>query len=121
MQELDDMRKQAQIWSDANSSEVDKLRAETELLNGQLAQRNTELGSLRERLTAVEAERDRALQEKQQVGQAGRTLVFHNSSHDSRCCGWADLSCAASLFHDGNLHMVPEAFCSAGPSSRVGS
>lgn len=62
------MRKQAQIWSDANSSEIDKMRAEATLLNTQLADRNAELSSLRQKLTEAEAARDRALQEKHQVG-----------------------------------------------------
>lgn len=75
LQELEDMRKQAKIWSDVSSSEVDKMRAETQLLNEQLAQRSTELSSLRGQLTTVEAERDRALQEKHQVGLIAPTLL----------------------------------------------
>jgi hypothetical protein len=56
------MRQQAKIWSDVSSSEVEKMRAEGELLTGQLAQRSAELAALRQQLTDVEAERDRALQ-----------------------------------------------------------
>jgi hypothetical protein len=67
------MRQQAQIWSDVSSSEVEKMRAEGELLTGQLAARSAELAALRQQLTDVEAERDRALQERQQVG-AGKVL-----------------------------------------------
>ncbi len=41
LQELQDMRQQARIWSDAESSEVEKIRAEAALLDTQLAQRST--------------------------------------------------------------------------------
>jgi hypothetical protein len=68
LQELEAMRQQAQIWSDVSSSEVEKMHAEGELLTGQLAARSAELAELRQQLTDVEAERDRALQERQQVG-----------------------------------------------------
>jgi hypothetical protein len=67
MQELEDLRQQAQIWCDSHHSEGDKLKAEVELLNGQLLQRSNELSSMREQLTEARAERDRALQERQQV------------------------------------------------------
>ncbi|WIA19757.1 hypothetical protein OEZ85_005673 [Tetradesmus obliquus] len=68
--ELEHMRQQAQIWSDVSSSEVQKMRAEGELLAGQLAARSAELAALRQQLTDMDAERDRALQERQQVGHA---------------------------------------------------
>jgi hypothetical protein len=68
LQEVEHMRQQAQIWSDVSSSEVQKMRAEGELLTAQLAARSAELAGLRQQLTDVEAERDRALQERQQVG-----------------------------------------------------
>jgi hypothetical protein len=68
LQEMNDLREQAMIWSDSHHSEGDKLKAEAELLNGQLLQRSNELSSVREQLTEARAERDRALQERQQVG-----------------------------------------------------
>jgi hypothetical protein len=74
LQELEAMRQQAQIWSDVSSSEVEKMRAVGELLTGQLAARSAELAALRQQLTDVEAERDRALQERQQVG-GGKALT----------------------------------------------
>lgn len=69
------MRKQSQIWSDTNSSEVQKMRAESELLTGQLAVRNADLASLRQQLTGVEADRVRALLEKQQVSSQRLALL----------------------------------------------
>jgi chromosome segregation ATPase len=67
LQELEDLRQQARIWCDSHHSEGDKLKVEVELLNGQLLQRSNELSSIREQLTEARAERDRALQERQQV------------------------------------------------------
>lgn len=66
-QELHGLRQQAQIWCDSQHSEGDKLKAEVELLNAQLMQRSSEVSSIREQLTQARTERDRALQEKQQV------------------------------------------------------
>jgi outer membrane murein-binding lipoprotein Lpp len=68
VQELDGLRQQAQIWCGSRQGEGDKLKAEVELLNGQLLQRSNDLSSLREQLTEARSERDRALQERQQVG-----------------------------------------------------
>jgi hypothetical protein len=75
LQELADLRQQAQIWCDSHHSEGDKLKAEVELLNGQLLQRSNELSTTREQLTEARAERDRALQERQQVGEFGGASV----------------------------------------------
>lgn len=67
LQELDDLRLQARIHCDTQHTEDEKLRTEVQLLNDQLLQRSDEASALRQQLTEARAERDRALQEKQQV------------------------------------------------------
>ena len=79
LQEMEDLREQAKIWSDSHHSEGDKLKAEVELLSGQLLQRIGELSSIREQLTEARAERDRALQEKQQVGPLATWAARHHA------------------------------------------
>lgn len=72
---MEGLRQQAQIRSDGQRSEGDRLGAEVQLLNEQLMQRSAEATSLREQLTEARAERDRALQEKQQVWVCGSVFV----------------------------------------------
>lgn len=61
-QELEDMRQQSEIWKNSSNSAAEKVKAENALLNEQLAQRNNDLNSLRQRVTELESERDRAMQ-----------------------------------------------------------
>jgi predicted RNase H-like nuclease (RuvC/YqgF family) len=67
LQELDSMRMHSQIWADNNSSEVEKLKSESSLMQNQLAEQSAELTMLRQQLLQAEADRDAAVREKQQV------------------------------------------------------
>jgi hypothetical protein len=120
LQELDGLRQQAQIWCDSRQGEDDKLKAEVELLSGQLLQRSNDLSSLREQLTEARSERDMALQERQQVGQheSGAEGVWfawmqqsmctavYRSCRLCYCCTLTDLGTHAEMLDIHSLHCV---------------
>lgn len=108
LQELADLRQQAQIWCDSHHSEGDKLKAEVELLNGQLLQRSNELSSTREQLTEARAERDRALQERQQVGarSSGRSVRVWQAAGAAAAVGRARLLGASRCYLSSTVGLV---------------
>jgi hypothetical protein len=123
LQEMNDLREQAKIWSDSHPSEGDKRKTEAELLSGQLLQRSNELSSIREQLTEARAERDRALQERQQVCAWKRCLVMiaHNrllvEEQDSSLVA-SRLSLHSSGCEDAQLaHQLRVATCTTAASA----
>lgn len=56
------MKAHTQIWQDESSSQVQKLQAESELLQQQLEEASSKLAAANSRLVDLKVERDSALQ-----------------------------------------------------------
>jgi predicted nuclease with TOPRIM domain len=68
LQELKHIKAHTQIWQDESSSQVQKLQAESDLLQQQLEEAIGKLAAANSRLVELRAERDSALQVGQQKG-----------------------------------------------------